>query len=172
MTSPRSVVPPPLASTIDLAPVITHRIPFEQFEKGFDAMASGVDVRLGFDAALMLDGGPSTQLSAAVNQLGVGPQGLGGMLSAVGIGAVATALLIAWLGDFARKGLAVTLAERMDAGVGAARAAELACQVFGAPHAYVQRLRLEHAKNSLARTEVDRHRLCGGGAQSRRGAYG
>jgi len=29
------------AGLIDLAPVITHRIPFEQFEKGFSAMASG-----------------------------------------------------------------------------------------------------------------------------------
>jgi len=42
--------------------------------------------------------------------LNVGPKGLGGMLSAVGLGAVVTALLLAWLGDFEKKGLAVTAA--------------------------------------------------------------
>jgi MFS family permease len=42
--------------------------------------------------------------------LGVGPEGLGGMLSAVGVGAVATALLMASAGDFRRKGAAVLIA--------------------------------------------------------------
>ncbi|HEY6146146.1 MAG TPA: MFS transporter [Thermoanaerobaculia bacterium] len=42
--------------------------------------------------------------------LDVGPKGLGGMLSAVGVGAVVTALLIAWLEDFKNKGLAITVA--------------------------------------------------------------
>jgi predicted MFS family arabinose efflux permease len=40
--------------------------------------------------------------------LDVGPKGLGGMLSAVGLGAVVTALLLAGVGDFAKKGAAVT----------------------------------------------------------------
>jgi MFS family permease len=42
--------------------------------------------------------------------LGVGPEGLGGMLSAVGLGAVAAALLIAAHADFTKKGLGVLLA--------------------------------------------------------------
>ena len=42
--------------------------------------------------------------------LDVGPKGLGGMLSAVGLGAVLMALLIAWLGDFEKKGLAILAA--------------------------------------------------------------
>ena len=42
--------------------------------------------------------------------LDVGPRGLGGMLSAVGVGAVATALFLAWLGDFEKKGLTVLVA--------------------------------------------------------------
>ena len=42
--------------------------------------------------------------------LGVGPKGLGGMLSAVGLGAVLMALLIAWLEDFEKKGLAIIAA--------------------------------------------------------------
>ena len=42
--------------------------------------------------------------------LDVGPKGLGGMLSAVGLGAVVMALLIAWLGDFEKKGLAIIVA--------------------------------------------------------------
>jgi MFS family permease len=42
--------------------------------------------------------------------LGVGPEGLGGMLSAVGVGAVATALPMASAGDFRRKGRAVLIA--------------------------------------------------------------
>ena len=41
--------------------------------------------------------------------LHVGPPGLGGMLSAVGLGAVATALGMAWMGDFARKGLGLLI---------------------------------------------------------------
>ena len=62
--------------------------------------------------ALAVFGTPAVTLAPlyARRLLDVGPQGLGGMLSAVGVGAVATALLLAWLGDFPRKGLAVTLA--------------------------------------------------------------
>ena len=62
--------------------------------------------------ALAVFGTPAVTLAPlyARRLLDAGPQGLGGMLSAVGLGAVATALVLAWLGDFARKGLAVTLA--------------------------------------------------------------
>jgi predicted MFS family arabinose efflux permease len=42
--------------------------------------------------------------------LDVGPTGLGGMLSAVGLGAVVTALLLAWLGDFQMKERAIDAA--------------------------------------------------------------
>ena len=42
--------------------------------------------------------------------LGVGPEGLGGMLTAVGLGAVATALVMASRGDFGKKGFGVLLA--------------------------------------------------------------
>ncbi len=42
--------------------------------------------------------------------LHVGPEGLGGMLSAVGLGAVATALAVASLGDFASKGRGLLVA--------------------------------------------------------------
>jgi MFS family permease len=67
---------------------------------------------LALSMALAVFGTPAVTLAPlyARRLLDAGPQGLGGMLSAVGIGAVATALLLAWLGDFARKGLAVTLA--------------------------------------------------------------
>jgi MFS family permease len=67
---------------------------------------------LALSMALAIFGTPAVTLAPlyARRLLDVGPQGLGGMLSAVGIGAVATALLLAWLGDFERKGLAVTLA--------------------------------------------------------------
>ncbi len=67
---------------------------------------------LALSVALALFGTPAVTLAPlyARRLLGVGPQGLGGMLSAVGIGAVAMALLLAWLGDFERKGLAVTRA--------------------------------------------------------------
>jgi MFS family permease len=67
---------------------------------------------LALSMALAVFGTPAVTLAPlyARRLLDVGPQGLGGMLSAVGIGAVATALLLAWLGDFERKGLAVTLA--------------------------------------------------------------
>jgi predicted MFS family arabinose efflux permease len=64
---------------------------------------------LSISAALAIFGTPAVTLAPlyARRLLGVGPEGLGGMLSAVGLGAVATALLLAWLGDFRRKGLAV-----------------------------------------------------------------
>jgi MFS family permease len=67
---------------------------------------------LGLSMALAVFGTPAVTLAPlyARRLLDAGPQGLGGMLSAVGVGAVATALLLAWLGDFARKGLAVTMA--------------------------------------------------------------
>ncbi|MDQ2977605.1 MAG: MFS transporter [Acidobacteriota bacterium] len=64
---------------------------------------------LALSASLAVFGTPAVTLAPlyARRLLHVGPQGLGGMLSAVGIGAVATALGMAWLGNFPRKGLAL-----------------------------------------------------------------
>jgi MFS family permease len=61
---------------------------------------------------LALFGTPAVTLAPlyARRLFDVGPRGLGGMLSAVGLGAVATALLLAWLGDFRRKGPAIVAA--------------------------------------------------------------
>jgi MFS family permease len=63
-------------------------------------------------AGLAVFGTPAVTLAPlyARRLLNVGPRGLGGMLSAVGLGAVVTALLLAWLGDFPRKGLAIAAA--------------------------------------------------------------
>ena len=63
-------------------------------------------------AALAVFGTPAVTLAPvfARNLLGVGPEGLGGMLSAVGIGAVVTALALASRGDFPNKGRAVVVA--------------------------------------------------------------
>jgi MFS family permease len=54
---------------------------------------------------LAIFGTPAVTLAPlyARKLLDVGPAGLGGMLSAVGVGAVVTALLLAWLGDFEKK---------------------------------------------------------------------
>ena len=67
---------------------------------------------LAISAAIAVFGTPAVTLAPlfARRLLGVGPEGLGGMLSAVGIGAVATALLLAWLGDFPGKGRGVVVA--------------------------------------------------------------
>ncbi len=63
-------------------------------------------------ASLAVFGTPAVTMAPlfAKNLLGVGPEGLGGMLSAVGVGAVATALLMASGGDFRRKGAGVLAA--------------------------------------------------------------
>jgi len=63
-------------------------------------------------ASLAVFGTPAVTMAPlfAKNLLGVGPEGLGGMLSAVGVGAVATALLMASGGDFGRKGAGVLAA--------------------------------------------------------------
>ena len=63
-------------------------------------------------SAIAIFGTPAVTLAPvfARQLLGVGPEGLGGMLSAVGLGAVATALALAALGDFPKKGQAVSLA--------------------------------------------------------------
>lgn len=60
-------------------------------------------------ASLAVFGTPAVTLAPlfARRLLHVGPQGLGGMLSAVGLGAAASALFLASLGDFRRKGAAV-----------------------------------------------------------------
>ena len=67
---------------------------------------------LAIAAALAVFGTPAVTLAPlfARKLLHVGPQGLGGMLSAVGLGAAASALLLASLGDFRRKGYAVLVA--------------------------------------------------------------
>lgn len=63
-------------------------------------------------AALAVFGTPAVTLAPvfARDLLRVGPEGLGGMLSAVGVGAVATALVLASRGDFPGKGRAVVAA--------------------------------------------------------------
>jgi MFS family permease len=63
-------------------------------------------------AALAVFGTPAVTLAPLYAQrlLHVGPEGLGGMLSAVGLGAVAAALAIASGGDFRKKGLGVLVA--------------------------------------------------------------
>jgi len=63
-------------------------------------------------ASLAVFGTPAVTMAPlfAKNLLGVGPEGLGGMLSAVGVGAVATALLMASGGDFRGKGAGVLAA--------------------------------------------------------------
>ena len=67
---------------------------------------------LALSGAIAIFGVPAVTLAPvfARRLLHVGPQGLGGMLAAVGIGAVATALTLASLGDFPRKGRAVEIA--------------------------------------------------------------
>jgi MFS family permease len=64
---------------------------------------------LAIAAALAVFGTPAVTLAPlfARRLLHVGPEGLGGMLSAVGLGAAASALLLASRGDFRRKGRAV-----------------------------------------------------------------
>ena len=63
-------------------------------------------------ASLAIFGTPAVTMAPlfAKNLLGVGPEGLGGMLSAVGLGAVAAAMLMASGGDFRRKGAGVLAA--------------------------------------------------------------
>ncbi|HEV8610358.1 MAG TPA: MFS transporter [Thermoanaerobaculia bacterium] len=66
---------------------------------------------LAIAAALAVFGTPAVTLAPlfARRLLHVGPEGLGGMLSAVGLGAAASALLIASRGDFRNKGRAVVV---------------------------------------------------------------
>jgi MFS family permease len=63
-------------------------------------------------ASLAVFGTPAVTLAPlfARKLLNVGPEGLGGMLSAVGLGAAGSALFLASLGDFRRKGRAILLA--------------------------------------------------------------
>lgn len=67
---------------------------------------------LTISASVAIFGTPAVTLAPlfAKKLLRVGPEGLGGMLSAVGLGAVATALAMASLGDFPMKGRAVGIA--------------------------------------------------------------
>jgi predicted MFS family arabinose efflux permease len=67
---------------------------------------------LAIAASLAVFGTPAVTLAPlfARRLLHVGPPGLGGMLSAVGLGAAGSALFLASLGDFRRKGSAVVLA--------------------------------------------------------------
>jgi MFS family permease len=67
---------------------------------------------LAIAAALAIFGTPAVTLAPlfARRLLHVGPPGLGGMLSAVGLGAAASALALARLGDFRMKGRAVMVA--------------------------------------------------------------
>ncbi len=67
---------------------------------------------LAITASLAVFGTPAVTLAPlfAAKLLHVGPEGLGGMLSAVGLGAVAAALALASRGDFAGKGRGVRLA--------------------------------------------------------------
>jgi predicted MFS family arabinose efflux permease len=66
---------------------------------------------LAIAAALAVFGTPAVTLAPlfARRLLHVGPEGLGGMLSAVGLGAAASALLLASRGDFRNKGRAVVV---------------------------------------------------------------
>ena len=75
----------------------------------FAARDPAVPPLLVISGALAVFGTPAVTLAPlfARKLLGVGPEGLGGMLSAVGLGAVATALVLAWLGDFRGKGRGV-----------------------------------------------------------------
>ena len=65
---------------------------------------------LAIAASLAIFGTPAVTLAPlfARRLLHVGPPGLGGMLSAVGLGAAGSALVLASLGDFRRKGSAVS----------------------------------------------------------------
>jgi MFS family permease len=67
---------------------------------------------LAVSASLAVFGTPAVTLAPvfARQLLRVGPEGLGGMLSAVGLGAAGSALFLASLGDFRRKGGAILLA--------------------------------------------------------------
>jgi MFS family permease len=67
---------------------------------------------LAVSASLAVFGTPAVTLAPvfARKLLRVGPEGLGGMLSAVGLGAAGSALFLASLGDFRRKGRAILLA--------------------------------------------------------------
>jgi MFS family permease len=67
---------------------------------------------LAIAASLAIFGTPAVTLAPlfARRLLHVGPPGLGGMLSAVGLGAASSALYLASLGDFSKKGRAVLLA--------------------------------------------------------------
>ncbi len=67
---------------------------------------------LAIAAALAVFGTPAVTLAPlfARRLLSVGPEGLGGMLSAVGLGAAGSALFLASLGDFEKKGRAVVVA--------------------------------------------------------------
>ena len=63
-------------------------------------------------ASLAIFGTPAVTLAPlfAAKLLRVGPEGLGGMLSAIGLGAVAAALALAWRGNLSRKSRGVQVA--------------------------------------------------------------
>ena len=107
-----------IAALMALPPLARHRAP---------SRGAWVDLRIGMRfarrrplilpllaiaAALAAFGTPAVTLAPlfARKLLRVGPEGLGGMLSAVGLGAAASALLLASRGDFRNKGRAVIVA--------------------------------------------------------------
>jgi len=107
-----------IAALMALPPLARHRAP---------SRGAWVDLRIGMRfarrrplilpllaiaAALAAFGTPAVTLAPlfARKLLHVGPEGLGGMLSAVGLGAAASALLLASRGDFRNKGRAVIVA--------------------------------------------------------------
>jgi MFS family permease len=107
-----------IAALMALPPLARHRAP---------SRGAWVELRIGMRfarrrplilpllaiaAALAAFGTPAVTLAPlfARKLLHVGPEGLGGMLSAVGLGAAASALLLASRGDFRNKGRAVIVA--------------------------------------------------------------
>jgi MFS family permease len=95
-------------------PRTRHRGAFVEARLGlrFARKSRLVPQLLALSAALAVFGTPAVTLAPlfAKRLLNVGPEKLGGMLAAVGLGAVATALALASLGDFRKKGLAVVVA--------------------------------------------------------------
>jgi predicted MFS family arabinose efflux permease len=106
--------------------VAVMRLPLLPRSRGV-ARSAWVDLRIGLRfagrhrviprllataAAIAVFGTPAVTLAPlfARNLLGVGPEGLGGMLSAVGLGAVAMSLLLASLGDFRKKEVGILVA--------------------------------------------------------------
>jgi predicted MFS family arabinose efflux permease len=106
--------------------VAVMRLPLLPRSRGV-ARSAWVDLRIGLRfarrhrvipqllataAAIAVFGTPAVTLAPlfARKLLGVGPEGLGGMLSAVGLGAVAMSLLLASLGDFLKKEVGILVA--------------------------------------------------------------